>query len=37
MTSQTGNQTSKMHILPDLTRSKGNQTIKIDQWEIFFF
>ena len=27
MTSQTGAQTITMHILPDILRSKGNQTI----------
>ena len=31
MTSQTGQQTSTIHILPDISRSKGNKTIKYGQ------
>ena len=33
MTSQPGKQTIPMHILPDIWRSKGNQTIKYGQLE----
>ena len=31
MTSQPGKQTIAMHILPNISRSKGNQTMKFDQ------
>ena len=31
MTSQSGQQTIVMHILPNISRSKGNQTIKFGQ------
>ena len=31
MSSQTGEQVITIHILPDITRSKGNQAIKFDQ------
>ena len=31
MTSQTGQQTIVIHILPNISRSKGNQTMKFDQ------
>ena len=31
MTSQTGSQTIVIHMLPNIARSKGNQTIKFDQ------
>ena len=31
MTSQSGKQTVAIHILPNISRSKGNQTIKCDQ------
>ena len=31
MTSQPGSQTIAIHILPNISRSKGNQTIKFDQ------
>ena len=31
MTSQSGKQTIAMHILPNISRSKGNQTMKFDQ------
>ena len=31
MTSQTGQQIITIHILPSISRSKGNQTIKFDQ------
>ena len=31
MTSQSGKQTIAMHILPSISRSKGNQTMKFDQ------
>ena len=31
MTSQRGLQTIAIHILPNISRSKGNQTIKFDQ------
>ena len=43
MTSQPGKQIIAIHILPNITRSKGNQTMKFDQLikyitsEIFFF
>ena len=41
MTSQTGQQIIRMHILPNISRSKGNQTIKLGPlmdivWEMFF-
>ena len=32
MTSQTGQQIIAMHILPNISRSKGNQTMKFGQW-----
>ena len=31
MTSQTGSQTNTIHILPNISRSKGNETMKFDQ------
>ena len=31
MASQTGKQTIAMHILPDIARRKGNQTVKFSQ------
>ena len=31
MTSQPGYQTIAIHILPNISRSKGNQTMKLDQ------
>ena len=31
MTSQPGLQTTAIHILPDISQSKGNQTMKFDQ------
>ena len=31
MTSQTGQQTITIHILPDISRRKGNQTMKFGQ------
>ena len=31
MTSQTGQQITTLHILPNISRSKDNQTIKFDQ------
>ena len=31
MTSKPGQQTIVIHILPNISRSKGNQTIKLDQ------
>ena len=31
MTSQTGTQTSTTHILPDISKSKGNQIIQLGQ------
>ena len=31
MTSQAGEQTVAMHILPNISRSKSNQTMKFDQ------
>ena len=31
MTSQPGQQTIKMHILPNISRSKGNQAMKFGQ------
>ena len=31
MTSQPGKQTIAMQILPNISRSKGNQTVKLDQ------
>ena len=31
MTSQTGKQTIAIHILPNISRSKGNQTMKFGQ------
>ena len=31
MTSQRGSQTVAIHILPNISRSKGNQTIKYGQ------
>ena len=31
MTSQSGQQLSAIHILPNISRSKGNQTMKFDQ------
>ena len=31
MTSQTGQQILKMHILPNISRSKENQAMKFDQ------
>ena len=31
MTSQSGKQTNALHILPNISRSKGNQTIKFGQ------
>ena len=31
MTSQPGKQTIAIHILPNISRSKGNQTMKLDQ------
>ena len=31
MTSQTGKQSIKIHILPNISTSKGNQTIKFGQ------
>ena len=31
MTSQSGYQTSTMHILPNISRSKGNQSMKFGQ------
>ena len=39
MTSQSGYQTVAVHILPDISRSKGNQTMKFGQVtkETFFF
>ena len=42
MTSQPGSQTIAMHILPGISQSKGNQTMKFGQLleynkEIFFF
>ena len=41
MTSQPGKQTVAMHILPNILRSRGKQTIKFGQlvditWETFF-
>ena len=41
MTSQPGLQTIAIHILPNISQSKGNQTIKIGQlmecnWRNFF-
>ena len=37
MTSQTGKQTIVTHILPNISISKGNETIKFDiTWEIYF-
>ena len=41
MTSQTGQQIIRMHILPNISRSKGSQTIKLGPlmdiaWEMFF-
>ena len=32
MTSQHGQQTIAIHILANITRSKGNQTMKFGQW-----
>ena len=32
MTSQTGQQIIAMHILPNISISKGNQTMKFGQW-----
>ena len=41
MTSQPGQQTIEMHILPNISRSKGNQAMKfgqvIEDNKIFFF
>ena len=42
MTSQPGLQTTAMHILPNISQSKGNQIMRFDQLkniirEIFFF
>ena len=31
MTSETGKETIVMHILPNISRSKGNQTVKFGQ------
>ena len=31
MTSQTGSQTNTTHILPNISQSKGNETMKFDQ------
>ena len=31
MTSQPGQQTIAIHILPNISRSKGNQTMKLEQ------
>ena len=31
MSSQSGKQTNAIHILPYISRSKGNQTVKFDQ------
>ena len=31
MTSHTGKQRDAIHILPNISRSKGNQTMKFDQ------
>ena len=31
MTSQTGKQTIAIHILPNISKSKSNQTLKFDQ------
>ena len=31
MTSKPGNQTTAVHILPDISRNKANQTMKFDQ------
>ena len=31
MTSQTGSETIVIHILPNISRSKGNQTVKFSQ------
>ena len=31
MTSQSGKQTNALHILPNISRSEGNQTIKFGQ------
>ena len=36
MTSQPGKQTIAIHILPNISRSKGNQTVKCGQQNIFF-
>ena len=32
MMSQTGTKTIAVHILPDISRSKGNQTMKLGQF-----
>ena len=31
MTSQTGKQINTIHVLPNISRGKGNQTMKCDQ------
>ena len=36
MTSQTGKQVIKIHILPNISRSKDNQTMNLT-WEMFFW
>ena len=37
MTSQSGKQTIAIHILPNMSRSKGNQTMKFGQLIETFF
>ena len=32
MTLQPGKQTNTVHILPNILRSKGNETMKLGQW-----
>ena len=34
MTSQPGKQTTAIHILPNMLRSKGNQTMKLETWSL---
>ena len=34
MTSQPGKQTIAIHILPNMLRSKDNQTMKLETWSL---
>ena len=34
MTSQPGEQTISMHVLPNVSRSKGSQTMKFGPWNV---